>query len=43
MENIRALYAEYCKTYNAEQQEVVKAEFKRLTIINDETSRTLNL
>lgn len=43
MENLRALYAEYCKTYNAEQQEVVKSELKRLSIVNDETSRTFNL
>ena len=45
MENFRSLYTEYCKTYNAEQQEVVKSELKRLSLASptDETSRTFNL
>jgi Ran GTPase-activating protein (RanGAP) involved in mRNA processing and transport len=42
MENLKALYLEYCKTYNAEPQEIVTSEFKRLTLTNDELSKTLN-
>ncbi len=43
MENFRTLYAEYCKTYNCEQQEVVKSELKRLSLVTDASSRTFNL
>ena len=31
MDTFKALYLEYCKTYNAEPQEVVKSELKRLS------------
>ena len=29
MENFKALYLEYCKTYNADPQEAVRSELKR--------------
>ena len=29
MENFRALYFEYCKSYNVDPQECVKVELKR--------------
>ncbi len=43
MDSFKALYFEYCKTYNVEPQEVLKSELKRLSLVNDETSKTLNL
>jgi Ran GTPase-activating protein (RanGAP) involved in mRNA processing and transport len=43
MDNFRKLYLEYCKTYNAEVQECVRNELKRLNLVNDETSLTFNL
>ena len=43
MDTFKALYLEYCKTYNAEPQEVVKSELKRLSFAGDGTDKTLNL
>ena len=43
MDTFKALYLEYCKTYNAEPQEVVKSELKRLSFAGDDTDKTLNL
>lgn len=43
MESFKSLYLEYCKTYNAEPQEAVKSELKRLALVTDETSYTFNL
>ncbi|RNA23876.1 leucine-rich repeat-containing 45 [Brachionus plicatilis] len=38
MEDLRALYLEYCKTYNVEPQECIKSELKRLNLLSDDTT-----
>lgn len=38
MEDLRALYLEYCKTYNIEPQECIKSELKRLNLLSDDTT-----
>lgn len=43
MEDYRALYLEYCKTYNVEPQECIKSELKRLCLESNESSLCFNL